>query len=169
MKHLCSLLLMSCLTLLSACVNDNEPSGPSLSVGDPLPSFSVVMNDGETVSNISLLGKTSVIIFFNTACPDCQKELPVVQQLWEIYEDDPNIKIIAIAREENEKKISDYWNQNNLTIPWSPQESREVFSLFAPSIIPRIYISDSQTIIRDIFTDNPLPSLETLLTSLESI
>ena len=154
------LMLLVCTT--QGCINDDDPKGPSLSVGEPLPVFSVEMNDGRKVSNTSLLGKVSVIVFFNTGCRDCQQELPVIQKLWDEYRDNENVEIVLIAREESEQEILDYWSEHNLTLPFSPQENREVYNLFASSVIPRIYISDQKGIVKANFDDSDMPSLEVL-------
>ena len=60
---------------LSACITEDEEmeSGNNLKVGDRIPSFSVVMNDGSWVEDEDLLGEVSLIVFFNTACKDCQQ------------------------------------------------------------------------------------------------
>lgn len=158
------ILLMGCG--IQSCISDNNPVGPSLSVGDSLPVFSIVMNDGAIVSSQSLMGKVPVIVFFNTGCPDCQKELPVIQQLWQIYEKSAIVKIIPISREESQEAIEEYWNNNGFTMPYSPQENREVYSLFATSIIPRIYIADPYGKIIASFDEN-LPSFETLKAQIE--
>lgn len=159
-------MMLVCTT--QGCVNDKEPDGPSLQVGDPLPSFSVVMNTGETVSTASLKGRVSVIVFFNTGCPDCQQELPVIQSLWDKYSDGKLVRIIPIAREESAAEIQQYWDDHRFTMPYSPQDNREVYSLFAPSVIPRVYVSDRYGIIRDIFTDSPVASFNTLESSIST-
>ena len=161
-KALFSLLMMIVCTT-SGCVSDNDPQGPSLQVGDSLPQFTVEMNTGTIISTSSLLGKTSVIVFFNTDCGDCRKELPVIQQLWEKYKETPDVEIIPIAREESASQIEEYWKENNLTMPYSPQDNREVYSLFAPSVIPRIFIADKEGKITATFDDQNMPGLETLV------
>ena len=155
-------LLMMIVCTTTGCITDDEPKGPSLSVGDPLPQFSVTMNTGEEISTQSLKGKVAVIVFFNTGCSDCRQELPVIQKLWEEYEQNLTVKIVAIAREENEAEIKQYWNENNFTLPFSPQDTKEVYSLFAPSVIPRIYITNPEGIITFTFDDSHLPSLSSL-------
>ena len=159
-------ILLVCTT--AGCINDNEPQGPSLVVGDSLPVFSVVMNNGEVVSTESLKGLIPVIVFFNTDCSDCRKELPVIQKLWDLYKDNAEVKILAIAREESASQIMSYWEENNLTLPWSAQENRDVYSLFATSVIPRIYIADKTGVITATFGDQDMPTLEQLETLLQS-
>lgn len=154
---------------LQGCINDNEPDGPSVPQGSPLPDFSVVMNDGSVVSTSSLRGKVAVIVFFNTSCPDCQQELPVIQNLWDIYKDNPQVEIVPISREESAASIKAYWSAHNLSMPFSAQENRDVYSLFAPSIIPRVYIANPEGIIKAIFTDDPIASLNDLIDAINSV
>lgn len=156
-------LLMMFVCTTSGCISDDDPKGPSLIVGDPLPNFSVTMNTGEEISTASLKGKIPVIVFFNTDCSDCRKELPVIQELWEKFKDDQRVEIVLIAREESSHEIEKYWEENNLTMPYSPQENKEIYNLFAPSVIPRIYIADRSGVITANFDDSEMPSLETLV------
>ena len=137
-------------------------------MGDPLPAFSVELNTGATVSTSSLRGKVAAIVFFNTGCPDCREELPVVQQLYDLYKDNDEVEIVPISREESQASVAAYWEANGLTMPYSAQENRDVYSLFAPSVIPRVYIADKAGIITAIFTDSPVASLETLVEAVEA-
>lgn len=156
-------LLMMFVCTTAGCVTDNEPEGPSLQVGDPLPQFNITMNNGEVISTTSLIGKVSVIVFFNTDCSDCRKELPVIQELYDYYKGVTEVKIVAIAREEVAPEIEKYWEENGLTMPFSPQKTREIYSLFAPSIIPRIYISNTSGVITATFDDSDMPTFDALV------
>lgn len=154
------LMMLVCTT--TGCVTEDDPSGPSLKVGDMLPDFSVELTDGTIVSNSSLRGKIGVIVFFNTDCGDCRKELPVIQQLWETYKDDSEVVIAPISRAESASHVQAYWNENGLTMPYSPQDTKEVYQLFASSVIPRIYISNPSGVITAAYDDADMPTLATL-------
>ena len=56
-------------------------------------------------------------------------------------------RMIAIAREESAPEIAAYWQANALSIPYSPQSDRRIFSLFASSTIPRVYICSPSGIV----------------------
>ena len=158
-----AVILVTALFLFRSCVNDDDPSkGEALTVGDSLPTFSVELNTGETVSSSSLKGKVAVIVLFNTSCPDCRAELPVVEELYQKYKDDSRVKIFGIAREESARSIEAYWSANGLTFPWSPQEDRKVYNLFAESVIPRLYIADPYGMITASYGDTDLPTLQSL-------
>ena len=67
MKQVILILTILCAFLCSSgCIKDNV-EGVELKVGDRLPKFSVVMSDGSQVSDESLLGSVSCVIFFNTS------------------------------------------------------------------------------------------------------
>ena len=159
-------MLIVCTT--QGCISDNEPKGPSLKVGDPLPVFSVEMNDGSVVSNETLRGKVALIIFFNTDCGDCRKEFPVVQKIWDTYKDSSMVRIVPIAREETEEEISQYWEKEGFTMPYSPQPNRDVYSLFAQSVIPRIYIASPDGIITAAFGDQDMPDYHSLVEAINA-
>lgn len=159
---------MSIVCTTAGCISEDEPQGPSISVGEPLPQFSVEMNDGTVISTESLRGKVAVIVFFNTDCSDCRKELPVIQQLWNEVKDNPSVQVVPISREESATDILTYWEANSLTLPFSAQETREIYSLFAPSVIPRTYVSNPDGFITYAYDDSDMPSLKDLLSAIDS-
>ena len=133
------ILLIACV--FSGCINDDspEPEGGmwSLQVGDRCPEFSVLTDKGG-----------AVIIFFNTSCSDCQRELPKMQQIYEQYlQDASSVQWVCIAREEDANSIAAYWEKHGLTMPYSPQTDRKIYNLFANSEIPRVYVISPECII----------------------
>ena len=75
------ILLCIVLAVFSSCITDDDDDRGdfALVAGDALPQFSVEMSDGGVLNTQSFSGKVGVIVFFHTDCPDCQKELPVIQ------------------------------------------------------------------------------------------
>ncbi len=154
------LLLVACGCMLSSCINDDEGEQGTieLKVGDRLPAFSVQLTDGRTMTTENLRGRPSLVVFFHTGCKDCQQEFPVLQSIYEDY--GRKVEMVLISREEKAADIAPYWAEHRLTMPYSAQEDRTVYHLFAKMSIPRIYVSDKDLVIRRIFTDNPLASYE---------
>lgn len=161
-----ALCLLVCSLLPVACINDQEEEGGTeRQVGDLLPSFSIRMNDGRQLTTADLQGKTSLLVFFHTDCQDCQQELPVVQQVYDDY--GSRVEVICISRAEAEKDIRTYWTAQHLTLPYSAQDTREVYHLFATSGIPRLYVVDKSLVIRALFTDNPLADYAEIVAQLK--
>ena len=140
-----------------------------IKVGDNLPSFQVTMNNGDVISNETLQGNISVIVFFHTSCPDCQEILPIIQQLYDEYQS-KEVQFVLISRECDAEEIQTYWDSKGLSLPYSAQEDRTIFNLFASTRIPRIYIADKDSMVRYIFTDDPQnPTYDELKESLVSL
>lgn len=170
MKHF--LLGILALLVCSCSMTEEQDTTERITVGDKLPVFELTLNDGTHISTTSLLGKKVVLVFFNTSCQDCQRELPEIQKLYEIIKNDndddnddkEDILVIAISRAESEASVADYWQHHSFTIPYSAQQDRRIYELFATSIIPRIYIADKTGKVIATFDDTNAPTAEQLLT-----
>lgn len=166
LKHLRLPVILIASTFCS-CVTEDDTEGYSkVTVGDKLPLFSVEMNSGRTISTDSLRGKTSMIVFFNTDCSDCRKELPVVNEVAELMRD--RVETVCISRSQGADEIASYWKENGFTLPYSAQTDRCVYDIFATSGIPRIYITDKNLTVTHTFSDYPLPAAEELIRCLTS-
>ena len=168
------LALTMLLILTASCVNDNDDNGSKgadLKVGDTLPQFEVTLNNGQKITTESLRGKVSVLIFFNTKCSDCQKELPEVQKVYDSYKSQPEnlIPVIAcIARAESAEEIEKYWTEHGLSLPYSAQPDAKVYKLFADKGIPRVYISNASLKICKIFIDTDYPTPDMIAEAIEA-
>lgn len=147
--------LALCFVALSfgSCMSEDEADEPTeiVALGDTLPAFSVVMNDGALVTNASLKGSVSVITFFHTDCPDCQRALPDLDALYKAHGDD--VRFVCISRAEGAEGVAAYWEKEGLSLPYSAQTNRAVYQRFARSVIPRVYVADRTGRIQGIFVE----------------
>ncbi len=178
---------------LSSCVKEDDPSPVSLSAGDRCPAFSVTLSDGTAVTTSDLAGRTTLLLFFDTTCPDCRNLLPVVEQVYKTIGsptfshtpvvgaggsvDTPvdaevtgeplsSYMVLAISRAQSATAVLEYWKTNAFTIPVSPQPDSAVYNLFANTVIPRIYIVSPSLTITHTFADSPLPTVSALLSAM---
>lgn len=167
-----AILLMSVMVhsfAFSACISDDDPTETwSLPMGSKMPQFEVTLLDGTKVSTSSLEGKTAVIVLFNTSCPDCRAELPVVNEVQQKIIDDQTVCFLCIARAEGAETIEQFWKEHSLTLPVSPQPDRAVYSLFAESVIPRIMLFSPSGHLCASYTDAPMPTAQSLLAAIRS-
>ena len=143
--------MLLCLTWVgcSSVVDDDTQVVERVHVGDRVPSFSVTMTDGgeeRTFSTSQLAGET-VIVFFNTWCPDCQRELPRLNQYYLQHKDDKGFQMVAISRGEGKDVVARFWSEHELLIPYAAQEDTCIYELFASGIIPRVYFVSAQGIV----------------------
>jgi len=153
-KYIALMLLCLLMTGCSSIEDDNEVT-ERVNVDDRVPLFTVdVVNDGvhSTFSTAQLTGET-VIVFFNTTCPDCQRDLPKLNQYYLKHKVDEGFQMVAISREEGEEDVAAYWKDNGLQIPYSAQNDRRIYELFASSIIPRVYFVSAQGIVTRVFIE----------------
>lgn len=167
MKRRLLFISLCLLTVLSSCIKERQ-SGKELQVGDILPDFEVMMNDGTIVTDDLLKRGVSVVMFFHTTCPDCQQALPRIQHIYEEYAS-KGVAFALVSREESKEDIEPYFIANGFKMPYSAQNDRKVYEKFAQTRIPRIYICGKGGIIRYIFTDDPVPSYDDLKSSIESV
>ena len=143
--------MLLCLTWVgcSSVVDDDTQVVERVHVGDRVPSFSVTITDGgeeRTFSTSQLTGET-VIVFFNTWCPDCQRELPRLNQYYLQHKDDKGFQMVAISRGEGKDVVARFWSEHELLIPYAAQEDASIYELFASGIIPRVYFVSAQGIV----------------------
>lgn len=148
--------MMLLYLLLTGCSSiEDDEAKERVAVGDRVPLFSVEMvKDGErsTFSTSHLTGET-VIVFFSVKCGDCQRDLPKLNQYYLKHKDDPGFQMIAISRAEGEDLVVPFWEEYGLQIPYSAQNDRRIYELFASSIIPRVYFVSAQGIVTRVFIE----------------
>lgn len=151
-------IMLACL-LLWGCgsIHEEDDVVERIVVGSRVPIFSVNVVDYEglttSFSTNRLYGET-VIVFFSTQCKDCQRELPELNDYYLKHKDDKGFQMVAISRAEGEQSVADFWSANNLQIPYSAQEDRKIYDLFASSVIPRVYFVSSSGIITKVLIEN---------------
>ena len=131
--------------------------------GNSLPAFSVTASDGTVYTDRSLRGTVAVIVFFNTDCSDCRKELPQINTAYKALLNNKLVRFIAISRAQIAADVAAYWSKEELGIPYSAQSDRSVYSMFATQGIPRIYIADPSGKIRFVSSDTDMPDAATLI------
>lgn len=145
---LLSLSLLLGITTFVGCIHEEEDL-PSevinhVATGDPVPAFTVSDGHGNSFSSEQFIGKRSLLLLFHTDCGDCRRELPKIEQVWQMIQGDDDYQVVAIARREERASIDRYWQANGLTLPTYLDPEREVFDLFANSTIPRLYIINTK-------------------------
>ena len=151
-------IMLACLMLWGCgSIHEEDDVVERIVVGSRVPIFSVNVVDYEglttSFSTNRLYGET-VIVFFSTQCKDCQRELPELNDYYLKHKDDDGFQMVAISRAEGEQSVADFWSANNLQIPYSAQEDRKIYDLFASSVIPRVYFVSSSGIITKVLIEN---------------
>jgi len=152
-----------------SCIKEN-PGGSLLKSGDMMPDFSIILNDGTEIYSSGLKGKPSVIIFFETTCEDCQRELPHLQQAYDAFRTNgDDITFLCVARTQTATEVDEYWASTDLTMPWAAPGSRSVYSKFAADGIPRTYIFNASGLLSYQFGPETELSASTIVSAVRSL
>jgi peroxiredoxin len=146
-----------------SCLNDDDSSSNNreiVKVGDVVPEFSLIGVNGDMISSASLRGQYYLLNFFDTGCKDCQKEFPVLQQIYDKYKGD--LSVLNVPRSQTADEVSAYWSKEGLTMPYYTATDKSLYYKFATMGIPRTYIVDKEGKVLDVFTDSPLADYDTL-------
>lgn len=145
-RHISRILAAALLLLPAAACERLDTDGRTgrIAPGESLPSFSVTLSDGRTVTDGSLASEDALLVFFHTLCPDCVKELALLQPFYEKYGGEVNV--ILVSRAQDASEIEAYWMEHGYTMPYSPQKDRRVYELFSTSGIPFAVLSVKGTV-----------------------
>ena len=155
-------LLLPVYLLVISCVK--EHTGKPLMAGEQLPAFVTTSIDGRTVRSTDLLGKPSAIILFDTTCPDCHQQLPVLDDLWRGHAD--RLNVLAIARSEETATVASFWSSAGYTMPVAAPGNRSIYNLFdrdSGTGVPQVYVSDATGTVLLTGNDRNLLDEETIL------
>lgn len=158
-------LLIATVCIFYSCITstDNPQDGKEyIHVGAAVPTFSVNGKGDETFSSPKdFEGKLTLLMFFTTWCPSCQKQIPYVEEAWNSFKDDEAIQFICIARggegsyAQTPEIVEEFWRKNDLHMQWFTDPDREVFNMFADNNVPRFYLIDeSSTVVWKQTTDS---------------
>ena len=155
MKKLMTMIILCCLFWGCSSIHDDEMV-EYVKVGDRVPAFTVnIIADGKpSIFSTSQLTGETVIIFFHTSCADCRRELPRLNDYYLQHSDEPGFQMVAISRAEGAETIESFWMEHGLQMPYSAQEDRHIYDLFASSVIPRVYFVSAQGIVTRVLVEN---------------
>jgi len=143
LQKVCQTLCLAALFFFGAQTGHAQDVG----VGDRVPDVSVQLQDGRQASSreFERAGQPSVWAFFNTACFDCRRELPVLDKLAREF---PDVRFVCVSRAESAESVAAFWREKGLTLPYSAQTDRTVYERFAKRTIPRVYVVDGTGKVR---------------------
>ncbi len=159
MKKLLATILFAA-ALLTACDKIEQPAA-NIAAGDSVPAFTATFSDGTVLDSRSLASGDgrSLVVFFNTGCSDCTAFLPVLQRLYDKW--GKAVGFWPISRQQGDKQIKKFWDDNDLTMPYSAQKDKKIYNMFAGEGIPRIYDIYGGK-VQKVFTDADDLSFEAL-------
>jgi peroxiredoxin len=123
--------------------------GWGIEVGDPLPDFVIQSLEGKSISRTTVKGKPLLLVFWNTWCPDCRRELPEINKLAEQF-GPKGLQVLAVntAINDSESKTRAYWEKYGYVFPTGFDHYFEVGQAFSVRGVPTIFLIDAKGFVR---------------------
>jgi thiol-disulfide isomerase/thioredoxin len=86
----------------------------SVKTGKTVPDFSILDDNGKLFQNESLKGKPYLIVFSATWCGPCQKQLPMLKQVYEKYKPE-GLKVVYFNNDSDVERWKEHIRKNKLT------------------------------------------------------
>jgi peroxiredoxin len=139
MKKLVFVLSLMIVALFA--LKGQEEDSDKVKIGDLMPAFTIVSDDGTTISSAEFNGKVVLITMFATWCPPCQLKLAEIEKsLWPAFKGQKDFVLLVIGREHSDAELVEYNQTKKFTFPLYPDKDRKIFDLFAVQLIPRTYL-----------------------------
>jgi cytochrome c biogenesis protein CcmG/thiol:disulfide interchange protein DsbE len=121
----------------------------SVEVGEPLPGFSFQTFDGKNLSRAALAGKPMLLVFWNSWCDDCMRELPLINRLAQRF-GPRGVAVIAIntGLNDSESKARAYWKRSAYVFPTGYDHSFEIGKAFRVVGVPALFLVDARGVVR---------------------
>ena len=112
-------------------------------------------NEGAQVQLSDYKFRSKVVVFWASWCPDCQKELPIIQRLYEKYQDKVDFFMVDIVDGEREtlETSHKFLRNQGFTFPVYIDQDLQAFKFFDVKAIPTIFIVDKDGIVKQIYVE----------------
>lgn len=130
----------------------------------PVPPFEVETLAGDTVTDEDLLGRSTIVNFWNTWCVPCLRELPALRAFYARHRQDENFVTVGIVRDDTRPAVRRFVQEEDLgwTIVFDP-DGRAALD-FATRGQPETFaISPSGRIVGFQLGESTLDDLELML------
>ncbi|NMB87950.1 MAG: TlpA family protein disulfide reductase [Chloroflexi bacterium] len=114
-------------------------AGP-ITIGQPVPAFSLTTFDGQTVHTADLAGKVVVVNFWASWCKPCEQEAVELEQAWQFYRPDGDVVFLGVDYVDTETEALAYLDRFDITYPNGPDLRTAITQMFRTQGVPETYI-----------------------------
>jgi peroxiredoxin len=130
-------------------VDPNLPVGPQ--VGMRAPDFALQAMDGNTYRLSELAGRPVLINYWTTWCIPCKAELPILEKLYQEYQQ-KGLLIISVNAidQDSTDKVQGIIDQFSMTFPVLLDQGSQFANLYQAIFFPTTVLVDASGVIREI-------------------
>lgn len=120
-------------------------------IGDEAPNFVLTDLNGNRVEFDNYRGKGVFLNFWGTWCKPCEKEMPYIENQYQVYKD-LGVDVLAIDVGEPELSVKNFVERKGMTFPVAIDEKLEVLEAYGVNPLPTTFLVDKDGKIVDIIT-----------------
>jgi thiol-disulfide isomerase/thioredoxin len=121
----------------------------SAEVGEAMPDFAVQTFEGKSISSATLAGKPVMLVFWNTWCDDCLRDLPIIDRMARKFVP-RGLEVLAVntGLNDSEGKARAYWKRYGYGFPTGFDHSFEIGQAFKVRGVPTVFLIDAKGFVR---------------------
>lgn len=158
--------------LIMGCISDGRETSEQTTlvrVGQSAPDFTVEMLDGEDIRLRDLRGRVVMLTFWDSECPDCRSEMAVAQERIVERMKVAGVHYLPIFRGYERQAVADFCASKGYTFPVGLDPRKAIYNLYATKYVPRTFLIDQQGVIRYIYVEYDLSTLDEILALAEGL
>jgi peroxiredoxin len=128
-------------------IDCDEYTGQGFRDKDPAPDFRFQDAAGTTFSLSDFKGRSVMLNFWRINCYWCIVEMPFIQQVYDEWPDE-NLVILTINIADSAEKVTEFLQENELSLPVLLDRAAEVAAQYRVSGIPCTFFIDREGLIR---------------------
>lgn len=124
--------------------------------GQQLPEFKMTSQDGKLIAISELYDKPMLVVEWASWCPHCQKQLPIVQQMYEKYGDQIHFVLLNMNEpgKETKETADQYIKEKGYTFPYYYDEDQSAADLLQVQTIPSMYLVTKQQQVKNVLVNH---------------
>lgn len=119
--------------------NVTKEKNAVLQVGDKAPDFNVVDTNGEQHKLSDYKGQGIFLNFWGTWCKPCAKEMPAMDNQYNVYKDQ-GVQTLAINVGESDLKVNRFANRYGLTFPIAIDQNKSLLDSYNIDPLPTTFL-----------------------------
>ncbi len=120
----------------------NRSMRGALSIGDPVPNFSMTTFSNQAINTNQFAGKVILVNFWASWCQPCAQEARELEEAYQHYKPGGQVVFIGLTYVDTEPNSLAYIQQYGITYPNGPDLATKVSQMFRVRGVPETYIID---------------------------
>ncbi len=110
-----------------------------INAGDTAPNFSIVTEQGKTVTRADFGGKLLVLNFWASWCPPCISELPSLNQFAQEFKNQ-GVVVLGISIDKNERLYKSFLQERQVAFDTARDPEANISASYGTFQIPETYV-----------------------------